>query len=268
MAHPSSKVISQLACSTDKQHKAELRQILENLASAPTHSVYGLLSTSAQVMRLVDIAQTCRPGKRKNAPVISSARTLDGERAIHLLARRLKPDLCGLLIARGVSVAVKDISGNTAAHYVAEHKMTGDVRAREARVVNVLATAGVDLDARNKCRQTALEKACSRGNVGVAAALLGAPGERSGWERDKVVVINEMTSPLWCAMSCRRIEIVRMLLEEFRPKVMVMQNCREYWKYKNLEDWARKEGHNDILELLMTLPVVQTCRTCGRENAL
>lgn len=264
MVNSSRQNIAQIARPTDKQHKAELRQILQNLAPAYWRNVPG---TGALVMRLVDLAQTCRPGKRDNAPVISSARTSNGQRAIHLLAGLLKADYCGMLIARGVSVGSKTEDGDTAAHYVAMHNMIGDVRTREVRIVNVLATAGVDIDARNRGGHTPLQMACSRGKVGVVAALLGAQGERAGWERSMSLVINDKKSPLWWAARYGHVEIVRMLCGEFRPKVMVMHDPDSSW-HANLESWARKEGHDDILGLIMTLPVVRECWTCGRMNVV
>lgn len=158
------------------------------------------------------------------------ARSDMGESALHLAAEHLKPDYCGLLLARGAGANVGEhFDSGTPLHSTVQPRLEGDltgprpdgIAAREADVVRVLVAGGADPDALDRSGETALMQACRFGREGVVRGLLAARGMRRGWERGKEVLVNQWSSPLMLAVAHGHLGIVRALCApDVRPRMV------------------------------------------------
>lgn len=125
--------------------------------------------------------------------------TLDGKTALMFAAQQSDAAIVSRLIAAGADVNATNANGGTPLMYAA---LGGD-----ATVTWLLLEAGARHDARAKLGWTALEVAAVKGYTSVARKLLASgadPDVRDtyGW------------TPLMRAVDTRRLEFVRMLLEE------------------------------------------------------
>jgi len=73
-------------------------------------------------------------------------------------------DVIRILLSHGADPEIEDKDGDRAVH----HAAFGD----EPLVIEMLAQAGSDMNARNKRRQTALHIGVNKGHLGVVRALL------------------------------------------------------------------------------------------------
>lgn len=246
MAAPShdTAALSQISLEADEKICAELREIVGLLNGQPSQQ----RSNGAHLMRLINLAQTCR------ASLFFSVSDFLGGNALHAAAYHLQPEYCGLLLARGADPDARNDSGETAVHFLVKHEYirhpgkVGDVSAREGRVLDVLVKWGINLDAPNDEGNTALLMACTYGKTGLVRALFEAPGERAGWERSGEIEVNARKSVLVEAMVCGNIDIVRLLCWIHKPRVLVELESEDD-EYESLEDMARSCAEYEIADI-------------------
>lgn len=200
-------------------------------------------------------------------PQVLNVSSGNGETLLHLAAEQLHPTYCALLLVRGASVAaLDDFHGETALHSLVqmrsgEEHAGGDLEAaagaaeipvREAEVVRVLVAGGADADACDSHSETPLMQACRFGRVSIVEALLAAPGDRKGWEKNGAVVVNGAESPLKIAVEYGCLNVVRALCRrDARPRVMVVSPERS-----SLREMANLFGFDQIAEIVDALDTV------------
>lgn len=191
----------------------------------------------------------------------------NGETLLHLAAEQLHPTYCALLLARGAPVAALDnFHSETPLHSLVqvrsgEEQAGWDLEAtagaavtheREAEVVRVLVSGGADADACDSHSETPLMQACRFGRVSIVEALLVAPGDRKGWERNGAVVVNGPDSPLKIAVEYGCLKVVRALCrQDARPRVMVVSPGGS-----SLREMANLFGFDQIAEIVDALDTI------------
>lgn len=88
-----------------------------------------------------------------------------GHTALQAASQNGHMEIIKILLRTKAEVEIEDKDGDRAVH----HAAFGD----EPAVMEAIARAGADLNARNKRRQTALHIAVNKGHVGVVKSLLG-----------------------------------------------------------------------------------------------
>jgi ankyrin repeat protein len=163
-----------------------------------------------------------------------SAKSDNGETAMHLVARYGYTDAAKALLKYGPDVNVRDDDGWTPLYGAADKSSTELIRL-------ILAVPGVDISAQTKARRTPLYRASWYGRKEVAELLLDHEGGAATID----IADEDARTPLHAASSDGEIEVVKLLLR---------RNARTDLKDSNGRTalhLAIDERHHEVVKLLL-----------------